>query len=191
MIDDPVATRSTDERSRAAVLVLPVLQLVAVLVSWWSIVNELVRLDADSCLNVPPSTPGLKFVGVALLGLLVGRYSGALRFFSANDSRPLSDRDPASVLLGRAALALVFLALVPISVYEAIGVYQPVSGYEPITYYVRCAIWIDNNLAGGFRTMIILFVVGFLFGQWLWAWHPDNSSTRRRHERELPKSRTV
>jgi hypothetical protein len=171
---------------KRGVLVLPILQLVAILAAGYVLLTELSRLDGASCVGIDAETPGWRFVAVALAGLLVGRYSGAWRFFTwhASDPADPSDRDPASVFAGRLALAVVLAALVPIFIYEAIGVYQPVNGYEPITYYVRCSIRFDNDLAGGLRTMAILFVIGFLFGQWLWSWHPGadvRSGSSRRH----------
>ena len=155
---------------------LSVAQLVAILIGAYFLLTELSRLDATKCVGIVAETPGWKFVIAALAGLLVGRYSGALRFFTHHPSDPTdpSDRDPWSVFVGRLAIAIIFFALIPIFVYEAVGVYQPVNGYEPITYYVRCSIRFDNDLGGGGRTMAMLFVIGFLFGQWLWSWHPGS-----------------
>jgi len=159
--------------SRTGPLVLAIAQLLAVLIGGYLLLAELSRLDATKCVGIVAETPGWKFVVAALVGLLAGRYSGAWRFFARHPSDPTdpSDRDPASVFVGRLAIAVIFLALVPIFIYEAVGVYQPVNGYEPITYYVRCSIRFDNDLGGGLRTMAILFVIGFLYGQWLWSWH--------------------
>ena len=171
-------SRDLEPASRAGVLILPVVQLVLIVAGCVYLVTQLLNLDANACLGVPPVTPGWRFVAAAAIGLTAGRYLGGLHFFSAHPSAPQTDRDPASVLLGYGALALIFFALVFIFVYEAVGVYQPLGGYEPITYYVRCSIWLDNALAGGVHAMAILALIGFLFGQWLWSWHPPR--VRRR-----------
>jgi hypothetical protein len=163
---------------------------VVILVAGYLLLSELSRLDGTKCVGIDAETPGLRFVVAALVGLLAGRYCGAVRFFTRHPSDPTdpSGHDPASVFVGRLAIAVICAALVPIFIYEAIGVYQPVNGYEPITYYVRCSIRFDNDLGGGLRTMALLFVIGFLFGQWLWSWHPGSdvrkgSSARRRQLR--------
>jgi hypothetical protein len=167
---------SQSQPSRAAVLVAPVVQLVLIVVGWGLLLSELSRLDATQCVGIPAVTPGWPFVVPAVLGVLAGRYSGAWHFFSSHPPDPAtgSDRNLGSVLVGRLALLVIFALMIPIFVYEAIGVYQPVNGYEPITFYVRCAIRFDMDLGSGVRTMAILFVIGFLFGQWLWAWHPGS-----------------
>ena len=172
------ATRAHDgeaEPSRAAVLVPPVLQLCAVLVAAAYLLNELSRLEPSKCLQGPSTTPGLSFVGVGIVGLLVGRYSGALRFYSRTTDPRDGARDPASVLIGRIALTVIFLALVPVFLYEAVGVYQPPNGFEPITYYVRCSIWFDNTFGAGIASKAVILGVCFLFGRWLWSWHPTRA----------------
>jgi hypothetical protein len=168
----PGPSRANRDPSRAGALALPIFQLVAVCAVGVYLLVQLQSLDADMCLNVPQATPGIGFVLTGVAGLIVGRYIGAIRFFTSHPNSHLSNRDLASVLVGRIALAVIFLALIPIFVYEAVGVYEPAGGYEPITYYVRCSIWIDNNVGHGIWTIVILASVGLLYGQWLWSWHP-------------------
>lgn len=152
--------------------------LVLVLAVWAALVYNVLNLDDGACLHVEPRVPGWPFVVPGILGLLVGRYSGALRFVRHWPDEIAQPRSDGSGLVGRIALAIILVGLMAIFLYEAVGVYQPPNGLEPITYYVRCAIWIDNAFGGGVRTVLIIFFISFLFGQWLWAWHPADHEHR-------------
>jgi hypothetical protein len=166
------------EPGRGLALAIPVGLLVITVGVWIYLVVNLLTLDSNACLSLPSRVPGFSFVLVALAGLLVGRYSGLLRYISSWNVEDLEEGGARSDKVGGWAVAIIFLALVPIFVYEAVGVYQPPNGLEPITYYVRCSIGLDNTYGSGYRTMGIFFLIGLLFGQWLWAWHPSENQFR-------------
>lgn len=146
--------------------------------AWIYLVVNLFTLDASACLSLPSKVPGFGFVLPAIVGLLVGRYVGLIRYVRTWDVEDAKQGTSVSDTAGRVALAIIFGALVFIFIYEAIGVYQPANGLEPITYYVRCSISIDNAYGAGHRTMAIIFLIGLLYGQWLWAWHPARTQFR-------------
>jgi hypothetical protein len=170
-------------RARSGFMSVPWLHYVmlfSVVGIWGFLVYQLWTLEAQACRDLPSETPGLRLVGASVLGLLIGRYAGVFRFDSSwrtfdpeTNRRQLADT-------GRFALAFLFLTLVFIFVYEAIGVYEPKNGLEPITYYVRCSIRLDNEFGGGWRTFAIVSAISFLFGHWLWASHRIEQPLRGR-----------
>jgi hypothetical protein len=154
--------------------------LVLVIVAYAYLLYNLVTLDKTACLGVRSETPGLAFVGASIAGLLLGRYTAGFRFLRRWDTdRETTDGKPSDTA-GRIGLAVIFFALVPIFIYEAIGTYQPPNGLEPITYYVRCSIWLDVHLGSGLKAFFLILFISFLFGHWLWAWHPARLEFRGR-----------
>jgi hypothetical protein len=166
------------EPARALTLAHLAAHLVLVIGVGLALVYNVWNLDERACLGVESRVPGWRFVLVGILGLLVGRYSGALRYLGEWRDTAMEQRRDESIPVGRIALAVIFFGLILTFLYEAVGVYQPPNGLEPITYYVRCAIWIDEEFGGGVRTMLIIFFISFLFGQYLWAWYPRTEQYR-------------
>lgn len=130
------------------------------------------------------------FIGVGLVGLVVGRYLSHWR------RRPYVGQSVRGrQTIGQLALVGTFLALTGVWFLEAIGTAHvsmadaSTATFEPITFYVRCAIYIDraSNGVGWWSTAVVLSV-SLLAGHWLWADHP---ARLERSLRAGPEERTT
>ncbi len=126
--------------------------------------------------------PAPWLVGAGLAAFVGGRYFTWLR---APRQLTLSDRGQrGSGVLGQLAFVFVFIALVFVWFFEAKGTahlssdLHGVGGVEPITYYIRCAVYADrSHIAVAPYTTIVVALICFVAGRWLWSSHKDMPAT--------------
>ena len=110
--------------------------------------------------------PDWTLLAIGVAAFVFGHYLGVL----------LPDRPPqdtaASQLMGRLALAFVFLGGTLVWIFEAIGTANLSVGggaqLEPITYYTRCAIDFDASFTHLWFTRIAIFGIFLIAGHWFW-----------------------
>jgi len=112
-------------------------------------------------------------IGALILGRLLSLLNAPVPFATSLRA------DRVSGLVAALGWLSLMVMLTGILFYEAIGTAHvsvtPLGSaeYEPITYYVRCAIYEDRASNGvGWVTLLVVSIVCFLVGHWLWALHP-------------------
>jgi hypothetical protein len=134
--------------------------------------------------------PDWSLAAIGLVGLLAGRnISQWGRHKKYVDDPTNKSAKPGvvhrSTVLWQGALVSVFALLAAIWFLEAIGTSHVRTStgaeFEPITWYVRCAIYHDRATSTlsfgpwtniGVWTSLVVFVICYTAGHWLWAYHP-------------------
>jgi hypothetical protein len=120
----------------------------------------------------------------------VASFVGGRHLSRLSHRRKTQPSSRGSSVVAQLALIFIFVGLVPLWFYEAVGTahVQMTEGsdvvFEPITYYVRCAIYHDKAANGiGWWSMSSIALVSGLAGHWLWSYHPRLRPRRKRLRR--------
>ena len=156
---------------RPASLALYLVALLIVLLAVF-LVNSANNTPAAECSDPTRALPDPWIFAAGVVAAVVGRYAAWPRYQPVSPDlrgQPRITGEQKSRLLGAMALAGFFLAAALALFFEAVAL-QDVGGFAPITLYIRCAVVYDKTgSTHGLMTYLVVIVVCYLSGHWLWS----------------------